>query len=227
MPMKKLILMAALAVGGASAGWAQSADLEKVLAEMDAAAAKFQSAQADFAWDQYTAVVQSHDVQKGTIAYRRLGGSMEMIAHVKTDDDQPSPKDVLVKGGEVDFYQPNIKQETILSAGSNYERYLTLGFGGSGKELAASWNIAYQGTETIDGVATVKLDLTPKQGGSNSQFSHITIWVDPKRAISLKQQVFQDSGDYRSAVYTNIKLNSVPESEFALHLAPGTQRVRK
>jgi outer membrane lipoprotein-sorting protein len=223
----ELLLIAALAMGGASAGWAQSADLQKVLGDMDTAAAKFQSAQADFAWDQYTSVVQSHDVQKGTIAYRRSGNTMEMIAHVKTDDDQPSLKDVLIKGGELDFYQPNLKQETILNASTNYERYLTLGFGGSGKDLAANWNIAYQGKETIDGVETAKLDLTPKQGGSNSQVSHITIWVDPKRAISLKQQAFQDSGDYRSAVYTNIKLNSVPESEFALHLAPGTQRVRK
>ena len=49
---------------------AQNAELQKVLAEMDTASAKFQSAQADFVWDQYTAVVQSHDFQKGTIAFR-------------------------------------------------------------------------------------------------------------------------------------------------------------
>ena len=49
---------------------AQNADLQKVLSAMDAASAKFQSAQADFVADQYTAVVQSHDIQKGTIAFR-------------------------------------------------------------------------------------------------------------------------------------------------------------
>lgn len=223
----KLLLAAALVFAGWTASFAQNAELQQVLSEMDAAAAKFRSAQADFAWDQYTAVVQSHDIQKGTIAFRRAGGSMEMIAHVITDNDQPAPKDVLYKGGQVDFYQPNLKQDTILNASSNSERYLTLGFGGSGKDLAATWNIAYQGKEMIDGVETAKLDLTPKQPGSNNVFTHITVWIDPKRAISLKQQMFQDSGDYRSAVYSNIKLNSVPESEFALHLAPGTQRVRK
>jgi outer membrane lipoprotein-sorting protein len=206
---------------------AQNADLQKVLAEMDAASAKFQSAQADFVWDQYTAVVQSHDYQKGTIAFRREGGAIEMIADVKTENDQPALKDVLYKASELDFYQPELKQVTIFKAGGNIERYLTLGFGGSGKDLAATWNIAYQGTETIDGVETAKLDLTPKQPGGNQQFSHIAIWVDPKRGISLKQQVFQEGGDWRTANYSNIKLNGVPASAFNLQLPPGTQKIRK
>jgi outer membrane lipoprotein-sorting protein len=206
---------------------AQNADLQKVLAEMDAASAKFQSAQADFVWDQYTAVVQSHDYQKGTIAFRREGGAVEMIAHVKTENDQPALKDVFYKAGELNFYQPELKQVTIFKAGGNIERYLTLGFGGSGKDLAAIWNIAYQGTETIDGVETAKLDLTPKQPGGNQQFTHIVIWVDPKRGISLKQQVFQESGDWRTANYSNIKMNNVPASAFTLQLAPGTQKIRK
>ena len=203
---------------------AQNADLQKVLSAMDAAAAKFQSAQADFVADQYTAVVQSHDIQKGTIAFRRAGGATQMVMHVKTDNDQPAVKDVLYKGRELDFYQPDLKQETILSGGGDVERYLTLGFGGSGKDLAATWNIAYQGTETVDGVETAKLDLTPK-GASNNQFSHITVWIDPKRGVSLKQQVFQNEGDYRLATYSNIRLNSVPENAFELQIAPGTQRV--
>lgn len=228
--MKKAVMLrfvAAILMFAPLAAMAQNAALQRVLAEMDAAAARFQSAQADFVWDQYTAVVQSHDYQKGTIAFRRVGGQTEMVAHVKTENDQPAAKDVLYKGGELDFYQPALKQETILNAGANVEKYLTLGFGGSGKDLAANWNIADQGKETIDGVETAKLDLTPKQPGSNNQFTHITIWVDPKRGISLKQQVFQDSGDWRLATYSNIRLNSVPSSTFALQLAPGTQRVRK
>ena len=111
--MKKftqLRIVAALLIFTPLAALAQNAELQKVLAEMDAASAKFQSAQADFVWDQYTAIVQSHDFQKGTIAFRRSGNTTEMVAHVKTDNDQPSPKDVLYKGGELDFYQPSLKQ---------------------------------------------------------------------------------------------------------------------
>ena len=200
---------------------AQNADLQKVLSQMDAASAHFQSAQADFTADTYTAVVQSHDIQKGTITFRRAGGATQMIMHVKIDNGEPSLKDVLYKNGELDYYQPTVKQETILKAGSNYERYFTLGFGGSGKDLAANWNIKYLGTETVDGVETAKLDLTPK--APSDQFTHITVWIDAKRGVSLKQQVFQDSGDWRTAAYSNIRLNDVPASAFTLEIAPGTQ----
>lgn len=225
MRTNQLYLAAALGVAFASApAIAQNADLQKVLAEMDAASAKFQSAQADLVADQYTAVVQSHDIQKGTIAFRRSAGATEMVMHIKTDNDQPAVKDVLYKGTEIDFYQPSVKQETILSASADNEKYLSLGFGGSGKDLARDWNIAYQGTETIDGIDTAKLDLTPK-GAPSNQFSHITIWIDPRRGLSLRQQIFQDGGDYRIANYSNIKLNSVPESAFSLQIAAGTQKV--
>ena len=210
--------------------YAQSSDLEKVLSQMDAASLKFHNAQADFAWDQYTAVVDSHDVQKGTIAFERTAGSTQMVAHIKTDNGQPALKDLLYKDGELDFYQPDVKQETIFTAGAKrgqYESFLTLGFGGSGKDLQANWNVAYQGTETINGVQTAKLDLTPKTSGNN-MFSHITIWVDPTRSVSLKQQFFQDSGDSRTNVFTNIRYNvPIPASSFSLQLAPDTQKIRK
>lgn len=221
----RVVFFATIGIFGSALVFGQNADLQKVLGQMDAASAKFQSAQADFTADTYTAVVESHDVQTGTIAFRRAGGSTEMIMHVKTDEGQASLKDVLYKNGELDYYQPAVKQETILRAGSNYERYFTLGFGGSGKDLAANWNINYMGTETVDGVETAELDLTPKT--PSDQFSHITIWVDGKRGVSLKQQVFQDSGDSRTAIYSNIKLNDVAASAFALQIAPGTQVSRR
>jgi outer membrane lipoprotein-sorting protein len=223
--MKRLLQAMVLGLFAAPLAMAQNADLQKVLGQMDAASAKFESASADLVADNYTAVVQSHDLQKGSVAFRRAGGATQMVMHVKTENDQPALKDVLYKNGELDFYQPDLKQETIFNSNSNFERYFTLGFGGSGKDLAANWNIAYQGTETVGGVETAKLDLTPKQ--PNSQFTHITVWIDPRRGVSLKQQIFQDSGDYRLVNYSNIKMNSVQESAFALQLAPGTQKVRK
>jgi outer membrane lipoprotein-sorting protein len=228
----KISCLAILAVSLVFAirGYAQSADLQKVLSQMDAASLKFQSAQAEFKWDQYTAVVQSHEVTAGNIAFRRAGTSTEMVAQVKTDDGQPAPKDILYKNAELTVYKPNIKQVNVYSAGANrqqLEGFLTLGFGGSGKDLSANWNVTYQGTEAIDGVQTAKLDLSPKQTGGNNMFTHITIWIDPARGVSLKQQFFQQSGDYRTAVYTNIQMNNVPASSFVLKIPKDVQTIRK
>lgn len=228
MPMmnpKKISILVAVAAMGTTLALAQNADLQKVLSQMDAASVRFKSAQADFSADSYTAVVDSHSIQKGTISFRRAGGSVEMMMHVKTEDGQPSEKDVLYKNGELDYYQPAVKQETILKGGSNYDRYFSLGFGGSGQALARDWNIKYEGTEPVNGTSTAKLDLTPKT--PSDQFTHITIWVDAKRGISLKQEVFQSSGDTRTATYSNVKMNDAPASAFELHVAPGTQVQRR
>lgn len=221
----KLVVLGAVAVLGSTIALAQNAELQKVLSQMDAASAHFKSAQADFTADSYTAVVDSHTIQKGTIAFRRTGGSVEMMMRVKTEDGQPSVKDVLYKNGQLDYYQPALKQETILKGGSNYDRYFSLGFGGSGQALKRDWNLKYEGVEKVNGTETAKLVLTPKT--PSDQFTHITIWIDPKRAISLKQEVFQSSGDTRTAVYSNIKMNQVPASMFQLHVAPGTAVTRR
>jgi hypothetical protein len=196
----QLSIVAALLISAPLAALAQNSELQKVLAEMDAASSKFQSAQADFVWDQYTAVVQSHDFQKETIALRRVGNATEMAAHVKTDNDQPSQKDVLYKGGELDFYQPSLKQETILNAGANVERYLTP-FGGSGRNLAADWNIAYQGTEMINGVEAAKLDLVARQN-SDLLLNHANEPVSSEpcfRGILLWCCVWWSSCPFRSS----------------------------
>jgi len=223
--LKIIVLGAAIAILGSGLALAQNADLQKVLSQMDAASARFKSAQADFMADSYTAVVDSHSIQKGVIAFRRKGDKVEMRMHVKTEDGQPSEKYVLYKNGELDYYQPAVKQETILKGGSNYDRYFSLGFGGSGHALAADWNIKYLGTEPVNGTETAKLDLTPKT--PSDQFTHITIWLDAKHGVSLKQEVFQSSGDTRTAVYSNIKMNDVPDSVFELHVASGTQVQRR
>jgi outer membrane lipoprotein-sorting protein len=207
---------------------AQNADLEKVLSQMDAASARFHSAAAAFSADQYTAVVQQHDLQQGTTAFRRGGSSTEMAVHVTSEGGQPAERDLLYKGGELDFYEPNLQQETIYRSRQSYESFFTIGFGGSGKDLQAGWNITFEGMETIGGTRVAKLDLVSKQQQVRSNFSHITVWIDPTRSLAYKQEFFEPSGDTRTVTYTDIRYNtSLPASTFTLKVAPGTQRVVK
>jgi outer membrane lipoprotein-sorting protein len=39
-------------------------------------------------------------------------------------------------------------------------------------------------------------------------FTHITIWIDPTRGVSLKQVFYAPNKDNRTATYSNIRLNS-------------------
>jgi outer membrane lipoprotein-sorting protein len=212
--------------------WGQSStDLQKVISQLNSAAAKFQSAQADFSWDQFQAVVQDHDVQTGTIYYERKKGFTRVAADIKQENGQPAPKMVLFDGNEAQYYEPTIKQLTRFRVGANrsqWESFLTVGFGGSGTDLEANWKVSLIGNEKIDGVPVAKLDLVPKEQSVANNFSHVTLWVDPTRGLSYKQIFYETSGDTRTATYKNIGYNSpIPADVFQLKLPPGATVVVK
>ena len=233
-PRATLLLVLGLLVwtGAALAQSSSSnADLQKVLGEMNAASARFHSAQANFEWDQFEMVVSSTDTQKGVIYFERTGGTTRMAADIETADGQPAKKTLVYQDGELKFFQPQINQLTVFHAGKKqgqYESYLTLGFGGSGSELEKGWDITYQGMETIDGVQTAKLDLVSKSQAVRNNFPHVTIWVDPARAISLKQIFFEASGDKRTSFFRDIQYNKkISPSVFKIKTNAKTQVIQK
>ena len=78
---------------------AHAQNLESVLSAMDKAAAGFQSAQTDFTWDNYTLVVNEHEIQKGTMYFRRQGDDVHMAADVNSPPKEK--KYILFVGGTV------------------------------------------------------------------------------------------------------------------------------
>ncbi|HZD76087.1 MAG TPA: outer membrane lipoprotein carrier protein LolA [Acidobacteriaceae bacterium] len=222
--MKRIVwICATAALCALPMAQAQSCDAAKVLAQMDAASAKFQSTQADFKWDVLQSVVNEHDIQSGTIYFERRGATTSMAAYIK----QPAEKTVFYNGSTLSLLQPEIKQETIFSANSQYESFLTLGFGGSGKDLQNNWTVSCQGMESIDGTQTAKLDLKPKQQSVANMFSHITVWIDPTRSLGLKQIFYEPSGDNRTATYTGIKYNAKIPAEIFKPKDKGYNVIRK
>jgi len=184
--------------------------LDAALRDLDAGSTRFKTAEADFQWDFYEVVVKETTTQHGSIYFKKNGGKLEMGSKI----NPPGAKYLAYKDGKLAVFDPATKDLKILTAGQNkaqYESFLTLGFGGSGTDLAKAWTVTDLGTEQMsDGAATVpvtKLDLVSKDSGVRNMFSHITIWVDLNRAISLKQQFFTPAGDYRTATYTNIRYN--------------------
>ena len=189
---------------------AKSQSLPEVLHQMDAASTRFRSAQADFRWDLYERVVRQTTTQNGSIYFEKNGSSTQMGAKI----EPPYTKFLEYKNGTLRLFDPGADHLTVLHAGANqqqYESFLTLGFGGSGTALAKSWNITLQGHETLNDdsgpIDAVKLDLVPKDPKVAENVTHITIWVDLKRGISLKQQFFLPSEDQKTATYTHIRYN--------------------
>ena len=227
------MLICGLAVPALS--WAQAsgsdAALQKALADMDRAAAGFNTAQADFVWDAYQKVVDETDVQKGTIYFRRLPKGVDMAADITSSNDRPDKKYVLYADSKVQVYQPSIEQVTEYNAGkrkADVESFLVLGFGGGGHDLLKSFDVRYMGVEDVGGVSAAKLELIPRSQKTKEMFNRIVLWIDPARGVSVQQQFFEpESGNYRLAKYSNIKLNSkLPDDVFKLKTTGKTRFVR-
>jgi len=225
----RLLFVAALALTVASSCYAQapSPQLTYVLKQLDTASAKFQRATADFQWDYYEKVVHDTTTKKGSIYFEREKGSTDMGAILFDPNAGSKSKPIQViqyQGGTVQIFDPSVDQITVLHEAGNQaeiESFLTLGFGGSGKDLDHAWTITDLGPETLTDngqpVKVEKLDLVGKDADARKNFSHITIWVDPTRAVSLKQIFYTPSGNYRTATYSSIKVNgNVHKDQFAI-----------
>src|SRR6202158_6342074 len=210
-----------------AAAWAQSesAGLDKVLGQMDAAAKNFKTTEASVVWDQYQKVINETDTQKGKIYFRREGSEIQMAA----DFVEPDRKYVIYSGGQLQVYQPKIDQVNEYNPGKNrsdIESFLVLGFGGSGHGLLKSYDVKFLGTETVNGIEAEKLELIPKSARLRNNIAHILLWIDPSRGISVQQQFFEPSGDYRMAKYSDIQINQkLPDSAFKLKTTGKTKFV--
>jgi outer membrane lipoprotein-sorting protein len=208
--------------------WAESADtngLERVLAQMDAAAKNFHTAEASLTSNQYTKVVDETDTQKGKVYFQRRGKEVEMAADITEPDRQYA----LYANGKAQLYNPKIDQVNEYNTDKNraqVEAFLLLGFGGGGHELLATYDVKYLGTETVNGIAAAKLELLPKSKELRNNVARILLWLDPARAVSVQQQMFFPGGDYRLATYSGIQINQkLPDHVFKLKTTGKTKFV--
>jgi outer membrane lipoprotein-sorting protein len=203
-------------------------DLKDVLHQLDVAAVNFHSTSADVERDSVqTDPIYDKDVQKGVAEYKRNGKSFQMAVHFLTENGKPNPKDLTYSGGKLTIYEKLPDQVHVYSA-AKFESYLLQGFGASGAQLAEKWDITYLGAELMmDGstsVKTAKLELVAKDPDVRKMLPKVTIWVDPSRAVSLKQVFDQGQGQTLTCYYSNIKLNpSLPDSDFAIKTDSNTQ----
>lgn len=199
---------------------APTPQLAAVLAQMDTASKNFHSATADFQWDfaERVAGITDTSHQKGSMFIERSGKGVDFGATVYDLESGGAGKEpskiINFSGGTAEIYTPAEKQSDVLKSGSNQssaEGFLSLGFGGSGGDLAKAWGITDGGPVTLSEagkpVTTEKLILVSKDAAVRNNFKQVTIWIDPVRDVSLKQVFDTPSGDQRTANYTDILLN--------------------
>jgi hypothetical protein len=185
-----LFLAAGYGVRLAVAAQAKPDRLKAVLAQMDAGSKTFRSAEASIQKQQFEKIVNDTTTESGTIYFLRNDGSTQVGAKFSPPNEQT----LEYKNGAVRLYSAGTNHiDQYSTTGANqarFETFMTLGFGGSGSDLAKAWTIADQGMEKMsDGgkpVEVEKLDLVSKDA---------------------KQEFFTPSGDTQTAIYSNIRPN--------------------
>ena len=198
---------------------ARADDLQRILEELNTAAKSFHTTSADFTFDsKQTVPVPDEEIQSGSVYYERNGSTYKMGVHVAKVDNREVPKVIVCCiGGKIQMYEKLTNTTSTLDRFNQYQSWFMLGFGASGTELEEKWKITYAGSETIDGVRTEKLILVARDETVRKNIPQVTVWMDTRRGVSLRQLFDQGSGQTRDCHYTSIKVNQgLPSNAFTL-----------
>lgn len=204
-----------------TAPWTASAQentarLQSTLEKLNQASTRFHYASADFHKDLYNALVKDHTPQDGHVYFLRARQDSQKGVQMGARIDGAGARTVEYKDGVLKDYNPGINCYDTVAANGNQTRiesFLTLGFGGSGTDLAKAWNIEDKGPQTIDSVKVEELALTPKDASVQGMVTGVTLWLDLARGVSLKQVFYSPSGDIQTATYGNINTTRKPDTK--------------
>src|SRR5437588_8288411 len=106
------------------------------------------------------------------------------------------------------------------------DQFLLLGFGTSGKELAAAYHVKVLGSDTVAGEKAARLELVPKSVDALKNLKKVEIWIAESSVYPVQQKFYLPAGDYRLVTYTNVKMNpGLSDSDLKQKLPKDVKRV--
>jgi outer membrane lipoprotein-sorting protein len=181
--------------------------LNEVLAKLDQNAAGFKSMSAKMERIDYTAVLKDSSKELGEIMLmKKKPGSVEM----RIDFQSPDVKQISYADKKVQSYLPKINTVQIVDVGkidAMISQGILIGFGTSSKDLQKAYSVKVLGEETVNGKASTRIELTPKSDSGLLKLKKIEVWLANADGYPVRQKLFQGSGDYNQATYSDLKIN--------------------
>ena len=223
-PIKLIVLVHfALLLGmvGSPTGmaWRQSLTLDQILNRMDQRGATLKSMSSSISQRRWTDILEEFD--GGESGYLHFLKEKDKV-YLRKDIPQPQRNTLIVRDGEVLYYQPKIKQLQKYNLGKNKDRaeFLLLGFGSDKQVLQNTYDIRLIAKEEIHRVETYQLELTPISDQVSAFFSKINLWIDTTLWVPIQQKLVEPTGDYLLINFSDIELNAeVPRSKFDLKIS--------
>jgi len=217
MDWKRQLLCAAVAAMAALPISAADPTLDQTLAKMDQIASRFKGLSAKVEYVQHMEAIHEDDSQTGTILVKRANRNS---LHVKISIEKPEPKVAVADGSKVEAYYPSSGEIQTYSLGAKkslVSMILTLGFGGSSKELQAAYDVKLGGVDTVAGESATRLALVPKSKDLKDQWSKIDLWISDKTGYAVQQKFYERGMDYTQITYTGVQPRpDIPDTDFLL-----------
>jgi outer membrane lipoprotein-sorting protein len=205
---------------------ARAEPLADILARMDRAAQDFRALSASMKRIQFTAVISESNEMDGVVRLKRIkNGTVGIV-----DFQHPEQRTVYVNGHNIQIYYPKANTVEIYDSSkytSNIDQFLLLGFGTSSAELQKSYDLKMAGMEPIGGVATTRVEMTPKSAELKKLITKIELWIPEGKDTPIQEKVTEPSKNYELITYSDVKVNpNLPDSSFELKLPEKVKKIR-
>jgi outer membrane lipoprotein-sorting protein len=200
----------------------------EVLQRLDSAAAHFQSMSATVTYLTHTDVIDENSTETGEVVMKKVApGEVQGLINFTA----PNQRSVTFEKRSVQIYYPKIKTLQVYDLaehGEQLDKFLMIGFGTSGTELAKDYTMTVLGTEPVKAPAggqAIHVELIPKSGKAREYVKKLELWIpehgDP---YPLSEKITEPSGNSRTMTYGDLKINPPLQSEaLKLKLPPGVK----
>jgi outer membrane lipoprotein-sorting protein len=195
--------------------------VQQVLARMDKAANDFKAMTAQVTHIDHTDVLNEDTKEIGTVTMQKVRpGEVEG----RVDFTAPDRKTITFQKRKIQEYLPKINTLQVFDLdrhGEQLDRFLMIGFGTSGIELAKDYEVSLLTKDK----AALQLRLIPKGAEARQYVQKLDLWIpeqgDP---YPLREKIFEPSGNYVLVTYEDLKINPpLKPDAMQLKLPPGVK----
>jgi outer membrane lipoprotein-sorting protein len=224
----KLAFLIALCAAGVRAD-----SLDAVLSRMDQAAKPFRSLEANVHKTDYQDVFKETTEEDATF---------KMMKYAKTgvvllaEFNGINKRTARIAGHEIKMYHPKANSVDVYDTRKftkSADLLFLVGFGDSKAEIQKTYNVALGASETIGGIKTTRIDLTPKSAEAKKLFNMIQLWIPEDKGNPIREKLIsgKESKDYTLFQFSNMKIRTVsdpalPESDFELKLPKDVKTIK-
>jgi|ERR1700693_3178876 len=200
----------------------------ELLQRLDNAANHFQSMSATVTYLTHTDVIDENTTETGELLMKKVApGEVQGLINFTA----PNQRSVTFEKRNVQIYYPKIKTLQVYDLeehGEQLDKFLMIGFGTSGTELARDYTMTALDTEAVKGmlgVQAIHIELIPKSGEARKYVKKLELWIpehgDP---YPLREKITEPSGDSRTMTYSNRTINPPLQPDaLKLKLPPGVK----